>query len=745
MKVSRSSLLGYQIPDNLWFLDRNETKVIDDKEFISRNEYFMQHPALLEAGLYCAVGGNPNLTSNNAAYNELVWELERYNGINWVAVNPTQNYSLTITNEGLKALANATNGTYKVEITQVQIIADVISNPARPIISWTNNDFYDKETRNHDLVIDWSDDVLKNHLTWRVNLGNGGIQYQLSLNSDTVAWDGRENFNVGSIGLFINNPNDSTQKILFGVACLPAAIAKYATNVSGTGNSLRFYLNTIIDNLGYISNVTQYPSDDHSIPEIENETDLINQVDGLSTMYNMYLVNNLMGTNLPALATRQLSDDGESINWMYFTPSSNLIQVDASSFAPDVLNYMFVYWDSATSLYKPADGADKEKLPVGMRSGNAIILTGDINNASLTYLYSPSVQKGSGLNYSRGDKLYYTATGNGSSVTFDVIVVDVDPSGAILDVMITPPAGQVLVNVEDVHLQYAGGYGVGSGALFSCTSTEQSTVIWNYPSSWINNNAYVDTGANVGLLTNVNHLNEEDLPVGRFLGPTSVRYTGVSTAAVNDASTTSKGITQYATSEEVGNVKNSGLSASFKTVVPQALQNNYIQKTNVSGNPGDAASNPIYVDTHLKFRTPIVSEITNGVAFQGLAYRAVYGDLAEYYRSDKAYDPGTLIVIGSGPAEITLARGECNGIISEYPGYELGEKKDEKDLLVALVGRVNVLFDGLCSPKFGDKIYLSAITPGRASTIPNGSCLGKIIDKSPEGKIKIMCSVRINF
>ncbi len=745
MKVSRSSLLSYQIPDNLWFLDRNETKVIDDKEFISRNEYFMQHPALLEAGLYCAVGGNPNLTSNNTAYNELVWELERYNGINWVAVNPTQNYSLTITNEGLKALANATNGTYKVEITQVQIIADVISNPARPIISWTNTDFYDKETRNHDLVIDWSDDVLKNHLTWRVNLGNGGIQYQLSLNSDTVAWDGRENFNVGAIGLFINNPNDSTQKILFGVACLPAAIAKYATNVSGTGNSLRFYLNTIIDNLGYISNVTQYPSDDHSIPEIENEADLINQVDGLSTMYNMYLVNNLMGTNLPALATRQLGDDGESINWMYFTPSSNLIQVDPSSFASNVVNYMFVYWDSAASLYKPADGADKEKLPVGMRSGNAIILTGDINNVSLTYLYSPSVQKGSGLNYSRGDKLYYTATGDGSSVTFDVIVVDVDPSGAILDVMITPPAGQVLVNVEDVHLQYAGGYGVGSGALFSCTSTEQSTVIWNYPSSWINNNAYVDTGSNVGLLTNINHLNEEDLPVGRFLGPTSVRYTGVSTAAVNDASTTSKGITQYATSEEVGNVKNSGLSASFKTVVPQALQNNYIQKTNVSGNPGDTATNPIYVYTHLKFRTPIVSEITNGVAFQGLAYRAVYGDLAEYYRSDKAYDPGTLIVIGSGPAEITLARGECNGIISEYPGYELGEKKDEKDLLVALVGRVNVLFDGLCSPKFGDKIYLSAITPGRASTIPNGSCLGKIIDKSPEGKIKIMCSVRINF
>lgn len=746
MKVSRSSLLSYQIEDTYWFLDRNETKTINGKTFISRNDYFSQNPTTLEAGKYCAVGGNPDLKPGDAAYNELTWELERYNGINWVVVNPSQNYSLTITNAGLQALAYATNGTYKVEITGIKVIADVISNPARPIITWDSNDFYNKDISNHDLVLDWSGDVLRNHLTWRVNLGNGGIQYQLSVNDNDTAWDGRETYEIGTIGLFINDPNDSTKKILFGVACLPAAVSKYSTNVSGTGNSLRFYLNTIIDNLGYISNVTQYPSDDHSIPEVESETDLLEKVDGLSSMYNMYLVNNLMGTNLPALATRQLNDDGSSINWMYFTPSSNLMQVDPSYFDPSVLNFMFVYWDSKTSLYKPADGADKEKFPVGMRSGDAIILTGDINNTSLSYLYSPSVGSGSGLNYSKGDKLYYTVVDadSGVSVTFDIIVTDVNPSGGILDAIISPSAGPILVNVNDVDLQYSGSYGAGSGGKFSCTSTEQSTVVWDYPSNWINSNAYIDTGANVGLLTNVNHLQEEDLPIGIFLGPTSVRYTGV-TGAVNDASTTSKGITQYATSAEVGNVKGSGLSAAFKTVVPQALQDNYIQKTNVAGNPGSTASTPIDIYTHLKFHTKIVSNITDGVAFQGLAYRAVYGDLAEYYRSDKVYDPGTLIVIGSGPAEITLARGECNGIISEYPGYELGDKKDEKDLLVALVGRVEVLFDGLCSPKFGDKFYLSAITPGRASTIPNGNCLGKIIDKSPEGKIKIMCSVRINF
>ena len=103
--------------------------------------------------------------------------------------------------------------------------------------------------------------------------------------------------------------------------------------------------------------------------------------------------------------------------------------------------------------------------------------------------------------------------------------------------------------------------------------------------------------------------------------------------------------------------------------------------------------------------------------------------------------------MGSGINEITEAKTECNGIISTKPGYELGEKHDELDLPVALVGRVPVLFAEDCVPSFGDRIYLSKTTPGKASTIPFGKCLGKIIDKSEhlDQKRTIMCVVRIEF
>jgi hypothetical protein len=103
--------------------------------------------------------------------------------------------------------------------------------------------------------------------------------------------------------------------------------------------------------------------------------------------------------------------------------------------------------------------------------------------------------------------------------------------------------------------------------------------------------------------------------------------------------------------------------------------------------------------------------------------------------------------MGCGPAEITKAITECNGIVSDKPGYELGEKKNEKDLPVALVGKVPVLFSQDSNPKFGDRIYLSQTEPGRASTIPYGKCLGKVIDKRSEliTRPTVLCSVRISF
>ena len=139
------------------------------------------------------------------------------------------------------------------------------------------------------------------------------------------------------------------------------------------------------------------------------------------------------------------------------------------------------------------------------------------------------------------------------------------------------------------------------------------------------------------------------------------------------------------------------------------------------------------------------SQHWNQVDFWGKSYRAEWADLAEYYEADQIYEPGTLISFGDGEKEITKAQFEADGVISTKPGLQLGSKKNENYLPVALTGRVPVLMDGNSVNYFGDKIYLSRLRPGMASTIKNGKCIGKIIDKNPGTKRLVECVVRIDF
>ena len=104
-----------------------------------------------------------------------------------------------------------------------------------------------------------------------------------------------------------------------------------------------------------------------------------------------------------------------------------------------------------------------------------------------------------------------------------------------------------------------------------------------------------------------------------------------------------------------------------------------------------------------------------------------------------------MITFGKGAKEISIASIECNGIISTKPGYQLGNKKSDNYLPVALTGRVPVIMDGFCLPKFGDKIYLSKMKKGCASTVENGKCLGKIIAKDFGTARSVECVVRIEF
>lgn len=100
--------------------------------------------------------------------------------------------------------------------------------------------------------------------------------------------------------------------------------------------------------------------------------------------------------------------------------------------------------------------------------------------------------------------------------------------------------------------------------------------------------------------------------------------------------------------------------------------------------------------------------------FIGTATSALYADLAENYRADSNYKPGTLVCIG-GAYEITVAsNGRVFGVISSNPGFLLNasENTGEVKLPVALFGKVPCRVIGTVLK--GDPIGLHPTIPGVA-------------------------------
>lgn len=716
MAVSRRSLANYNIPNNYWFATNSD-----------RDTYFINHAGELITSIYCAVGGDPASTD----YDVETWILQQYNGYTWVVCTVSENYALTITNKGLQALIKEETGEAYYKITRIKMIDSAIINPTTPLINWTDSDF----TAAGGIVINWGTSTeINKHVTYRYTLANGGMQYTITLKPEDINIYGEANFYIGAIGIYVQSQNTG-EDVLFGIACLPSSIYKIGTTVeSGIGNSLKFYLNTVLTNIGYISNLTNLEQEVTSVAEVDTELDL-SYNGGIADPYNLYVVDDLNSTGLPALAVRQGNPVDDNLSWNYFTPSDNIINLTASAFASDVQNYMAVRYDSTTNKYVKADGSESWTMATAIRVGNNLIFAGSIRNPNTTsfYNYTYSINNG-GIGYNVNDKLRIAIT---YSRYLIATVTAVDSNGTITALSYNLSYGSNLLSGL-YNLYYVEGERVtGSGAILNISSTSPDTYQWNFTASELNKPVYADTGVNAGKITTT--------PTSSFIGwVTSTNSIKLGLDNNTQATETVYGVTRYATNTEVAS-STTAIAANLTTAVtPKRLQDNYIQKTLVAGNPGESAANPVTVNTYTSWSKPIVSTV-NGVGFQGTAYRAEWADLAEYYKADKAYPAGTLITIGSGVSEISEAITECNGIISEKPGYVLGKQDSEKDLPVALVGKVAVLFDNDCSINFGDKIYLSSKAKGRASTIPNGNCLGKVIEKECNGKIKVLCSVRINF
>lgn len=177
------------------------------------------------------------------------------------------------------------------------------------------------------------------------------------------------------------------------------------------------------------------------------------------------------------------------------------------------------------------------------------------------------------------------------------------------------------------------------------------------------------------------------------------------------------------------NTPNASASTATEYIATTGWVNNPELSTNVVHRSGDET---------------IGGQKTFTEVIHGTAYNAYYADLAEYYKTDKAYPKGTLVCFG-GKEEMTEATSEVNAVISSDPGYVLNKQEDESYQPIALIGRVPVRVIGRVE-KF-DYIALSKSIPGVAVATKDKNTkniIGRALESSLLNREKLIeCSIKL--
>lgn len=128
--------------------------------------------------------------------------------------------------------------------------------------------------------------------------------------------------------------------------------------------------------------------------------------------------------------------------------------------------------------------------------------------------------------------------------------------------------------------------------------------------------------------------------------------------------------------------------------------------------------------------------------FNGTATKALWADLAENYISDKIYPVGTLIKFG-GEADITIADNNCNGAISDKPGYLL-DAELEGGQPIALVGKTPIRIIGKINKH--DKVALSEVPGVGRVALEGEKVIARALESSDNADEKlIMCVTKFNL
>lgn len=199
--------------------------------------------------------------------------------------------------------------------------------------------------------------------------------------------------------------------------------------------------------------------------------------------------------------------------------------------------------------------------------------------------------------------------------------------------------------------------------------------------------------------------------------------------------------TSYASPSGTETVDIGGASNRFNTVY--ATNFNGTASTSLTL---DMSGNPRSGSTSATSNTVAVRDASgnlSAVLFQGTATKAKYADLAENYRPDKDYEPGTVLVFG-GEAEVTESTIFCDpklaGVVSTEPAHLMNS--DIEGVAIALKGRVPCKVEGpvkkgdilVTGPKAGTATALA-----KDSASPNPYCVvGKCLEDNNESGIRLV-------
>jgi len=418
-----------------------------------------------------------------------------------------------------------------------------------------------------------------------------------------------------------------------------------------------------------------------------------------------------------------------------------------------------MWWDSTNSLLKVYNGSAFKTVSSSTASAStpSSSVTGDLwwdttngqlkvyNGSSFTTI-GPSFTSGTGTS----GAIVETVTDSGAT---DHVVIKLYTNNTVVgtiskDTVFTPQASLTGFATIKTGIQLSSSV---SGAKFQGTATDSDALGGIAAASFLRSDASDSTSGvlsvlnDTGLVVGV----DSDLTVGVSGSDVSISNAtsdGDILVKVNDGGVVSTAMTFDGATNRVlvAGAPTDNLGIATKAYVDGAVSGSGALPTT-----GGTMTGNILVSGTVNFGTSgnRISTVF-ATTFNGTSTAAQYADLAENFRADSAYAPGTVVALG-GAEEITSVNEELAdnvfGVVSSQPAY-LMNSAQQGGSPVAVAGRVPVRVIGLVNK--GDRLVSAGNGMARAAnaeeSITAFNVLGRAIDSKTtmeEGTVEAFVTI----